>query len=182
MFVDYKNKIIVSKSFKTASSSFYKVIQKGVNHNRYRLFNNHRTIKGIVASFNLKYEDYTKITLVRNPWDYMVSAYFWAIKNNECPSGYNFEDFVFKKSSFNWTKQKMYWDLDYIDRVIIYEDFEFQCKAFCREYGFKYTRPEKVKNNSRPFNTNYTDIHTERTKKYVENYFKDIIDKYDYRY
>lgn len=182
MFIDYSKKVIVSKSFKTASSSLYELLNKGANHNNSFLFNGHKTIKEIIDSYSIEPKIFDKLTIVRNPWDYVVSAYFWAKHNKECPPSYSFEDFILKDSKFNWRKQKKFWDLRYLDRVIYYEDFDNQCKGFCREYGYTYNKPPKIKSGIRPKKVNYRDVHSPNTIREVYFFFEKFIKELNYKY
>ena len=181
MFVDKKTKVLVSKSFKTASSSFYDLLnQQSLNGGIIR-FDYHRTINQILKEYDLDQEEYNTWTLIRNPWDYVVSAYCWARWNYECPTHYSFEDFIFKYSEFNWKKQIDYWDLEYIDYVIQYENLEEDSKKFCQIYGYSYHPLKKLKSGIRP-EKSYQEWHTDKTRDYIYDVFEYVIKVYDYEY
>jgi hypothetical protein len=152
MYYNKDKKLIVSKSFKTA----------------------------IVDKFNLP-SSITKIVQVRNPWDYVVSAYYWAIKNQECPKNYTFEDFIFKPSNFNWKKQLEWWDLNYIDNFIRYEYLEQDIQAFSQLFNFNYDGLTNEKSDIRP-KVFYQELHTLETKEYIQEIFKDQIKAFNYEY
>lgn len=181
MFIDLKQKVLVSKSFKTASSSFFDLLSD-VEGDHIIKFDYHRTIKQMLQEYRLKEDKFTKITLIRNPWDYVVSAYFWAKYNNECPEHFEFEDFVYKDSEFNWKKQLYYWDLDYIDDVVKFEQFKDYSKMFCLMYAYPYKEPKRFKSGVRPSYIHYRDIHNRGTKDYIGSYFKNIIEAFEYEY
>jgi len=180
MYYNKDKKLIVSKSFKTASSSFYLFLNRNACTGNYYIWNDHMPLKNIVDKFNLP-SSITKIVQVRNPWDYVVSAYYWAIKNQECPQDYTFEDFVFKPSNFNWQKQLDYWDLNYIDNFIKYEHLKSDIKAFCQTFDFSYDYLDKEKSGIRP-QISYIEVHTPKTKEYIQEIFKNQIKKFNYEY
>lgn len=181
MYYNVDKKLIVSKSFKTASSSFFTYLSQNARVGNYELSDNHFTLQQMVGMYKLQIEEVTKIVQVRNPWDYVVSAYYWAVRNSECPSVYTFEDFVFKPSDFNWQKQLKWWDLDYIDNFIRYEYLEQDIAAFAQSFNFPYFSLGKEKSGIRPSIT-YQEIHTEDTKEYIAEFFKDQIQAFRYEY
>lgn len=181
MFIDSATKVLVSKSFKTAGSSFYELLSKQPEESVER-FDNHKTIREIIKKYNISEEDYTKITLIRNPWDYVVSAYYWARYNRECPVRYTFDDFVFKDSVFNWKKQLDFWELEIIDDVVQFENFDGDCRKFCDRYGYAYSKPKRYKSGIRPKNSPYQLHYSNTSREHIEMYFYDFIQVYDYKF
>lgn len=180
MYYNQDKNLIVSKSFKTASSSFYSFLNRNARIGNYHIWDNHMPLKNIVDKFNLP-SSIIKVVQVRNPWDYVVSAYYWAIRNKECPKNYTFEDFIFKPSNFNWKKQLEFWDLNYIDNFIRYEHLENDIKAFSQSFGFTYDYLTKEKSGVRP-SVSYIEVHTPETKEYIQKIFKDQIKAFNYEY
>lgn len=136
MYYSRENNVIISKSFKTAGSSLYELIKK--NKRNGVLINNHFTIKEFKEKNDAP--NATGIVGIRNPWDYVVSAFFWSLKNKECPSQFTFEDFVLKNSKFNWKKQHKWWEPTQIDDVVVFEDLQNEVNRI----GIKYNIAEIV--------------------------------------
>ena len=181
MYYNKDKKVIVSKSFKTASSSFYCFLKRNARIGEFALMNQHLTLKQIINKFNLNKNKVIKIVQVRNPWDYVVSSYYWAKDQKKCPQGYTFEDFIFKPSKFNWQKQLDFWDLNYIDNFIKYEHLENDIKAFCQTHDFSYDYLSKEKGGIRP-QISYIEVHTPKTKEYIQEIFKNQIKTFNYEY
>lgn len=147
MYIDHDRKLIISKSFKTASSSFHAFIsdQTPKNFNG-MLVNNHIPVGELINHPSVNdYRSYTKVTLIRNPWDMVVSAFHWSKNNNECPPSFTFSDFVYYNSTFDWKKNKEYWNFDLIDRFIRYEYLEDDIYSFCEDFNFDYKRLAHLK-------------------------------------
>jgi len=169
MYYHPQKKILISKSFKTASSSFFSFLKDNCCGEKGLVVNKHITLKNLLKKYKLNSQDVTKIVQVRNPWGYIVSAYYWAKSNKECPSNYTFEDFVFKSNQFYILKQLEFWDLNYIDKVIRFEHLKEDIKQFCLDYNFSYINISHQKKGS--YKKHYREVHTQETAQYVANIF-----------
>ncbi len=138
MWYSSKSNIQISKSFKTASSSVYQLIKDNWFREGDKLIDNHWTHNKIEDEWGVKGK---RITLIRNPWDYIVSAYHWALRNGEAPNEYSFEDFLYKPSGFDWKKQLEYWDCE-SDDVIQLETLDADIERIRTKYNLaKITIP-----------------------------------------
>ena len=134
MYYNPHKKVLISKSFKTASSSLYTFCVNNLMEDGCQQMNMHRTIEQLINRWQIPTDDLVKIVGIRNPWDYVASAYHWAQMNQECPLSYSFNDFVFKESDFNWKKQLKFWDIENIDDVILFEDFSNELQRISKLY------------------------------------------------
>ena len=134
MYYNPHKKVLISKSFKTASSSLYTFFVSNLMDSECNQMNAHRTISQLIDIWDLPTDGLTRIVGIRNPWDYVTSAYHWAQLNGECPLSYSFNDFIFKKSDFDWKRQLNFWDINYIDDVIVFENFNEEIERICKKY------------------------------------------------
>ena len=54
------------------------------------------------------WETYTKVAIIRNPFDYMVSSFFWELKTKKNKFNLNFEEYVLKKGKKLFANDKIY--------------------------------------------------------------------------
>jgi len=119
---------------------------------------------------------YTKICVMRNPWDRMVSKFWWQLQ----PQLRRYEDYPFSevREYFEWfIEHKPRWladDLDVftidgeviIDDVICYEDFDNEVARVCAKFGETYDPAEMpkhksgVRKRSNPYQDYYTNPET----------------------
>ena len=137
MYYNPRKKVLISKSFKTASSSLYTFCVSNLMEDGCQQMNMHRTIEQLIDRWQIPTDDLVKIVGIRNPWDYVASAYHWAQMNRECPLSYSFNDFVFKESDFNWKKQLKFWDVENMDDVLVFEDFSNELQRISKLYDLQ---------------------------------------------
>lgn len=81
------------------------------------------------------WESYFKFTIERNPWDLVVSYYyFWMRHNSEMP----FEEFVSTGVAKNASNWDFYMDGDtlLVDKVVKYEEFDTELAGISRLIGY----------------------------------------------
>lgn len=176
MYINHKHKFIIPKPFKMAGSSIYTYLKNNFSDNSI-LIDGHFTYEELINMYNLNPIEYKKVTLIRNPFDYMVSAYFWSWKNGECPPDYTFSDFIHKKSDFNWKKQHKFWNND-SDYYIYFERLPDQVFDFLKIF-------ERVNNinlgtEKKTLHKYYSRYYNQKDKIAVENEFKYILKKHNY--
>ena len=116
-------------------------------------------------------DDYLKISIKRNPWDQVVSYWFWAARPTD-----NFTDFV-KRGSFLDTTD--YWTgMDY---YVDFHRLEESYKELCKFIGIPYERLPRCKTKTRK-HKGYRDMYNAETKKIVGDFYKDIIKKFNYTF
>lgn len=137
MYYNPHKKVLISKSFKTASSSLYTFCVTNLMEDGCQQMNMHRTIEQLIDRWQIPTDNLVKIVGIRNPWDYLASAYHWAQMNGECPLSYSFNDFLFKECDFDWKRQLSFWDIENIDDVIVFEDFSNELQRISKLYNLQ---------------------------------------------
>ena len=156
-------------------------------------------IKKVVGNFI--WSRYFCFGVVRNPWDIMVSTYFWWIEKSikwkkfdnirkkiEKMSG--FDEFLlseYGKNKINGIKTDM-WDyitnkrgkiiLDYIAK---FENINDDWKKICHRIGINHYKLN-VLNTSQFREKDYRKYYTKKTRTLVENNFSNIIRVFDYKF
>lgn len=128
------------------------------------------------------WEEYYKFTIERNPWDKVVSDYFWARRHpeNQIP----FEQWV---REGRWSGSHFHFytingKVD-VDRILRYENLESELKALLADLGVKETVDlPKAKTGFRKKNAHYRDVHTAYTKKRVAEEFHREIEYFGYEF
>jgi len=100
------------------------------------------------------WNDYTKVAIVRNPYDYAISSYFWAMKNT--PKKPPFETWCLKKPKMFRFNHKHYFigDEIVVDHFIRFEHFQEDTLELERLLGLEGLHSTfsdiKAKGNHRP--------------------------------
>ena len=140
-----------------------------------------------------KYRDYFVFTAIRNPWDRLVSGYFWSNKS-ERYSGkqVNFEEFVnnlpTKESNYKWwfhtarTLTEMLIDCDgrfIADFTIRFENLKADFKTVCKKLNLdRLVLPHKGRTNHK----HYSMYYNPKTRDAVAKRFKPDIDYFGYKF
>jgi len=186
MYIDTYYKIIIPKGFKVAGSSLYTYLRNNVVGDRYQdviLYNNHNTFSEIINEFGFEIDDYREVKIIRNPWDYVVSAYEWSRYNREIPENMDFSDFVFKDSKFNWKKQIAYWSKFRDNDICVeFEDIPFSLiKIFDEiEHDFKIKEFPHKKKIGRDHYRNY--YSSSYQVNYIKKYFSKLLEYHKYTF
>lgn len=128
-----------------------------------------------------------KFTIERNPWDKVVSSYYWhqAIKPAEY-AGMDFEKYVL-------TCQLLPMDYNHyasrgtllVDKVYKYEEIDLMYTDLNERFGFNITTIDifgtRMKGDIRK-ERDYRKLHTQRTIDFVAQFFKPTIDLMGYEY
>ena len=161
--------------------------------------------KGIAKDI---WDTYTKITIVRNPWDLAVSSYYWEkaireerrkkkrgikallkpskllriLKRFEKKESDEFERFVL---SFPAEHLNTPFYLDskgkpIADLYIRYENLEEDYKKLCNQLGIPHKKLPRLKTKTRKDKSHYSRFYNEKTKKIVEDMFKNQIEYFGY--
>lgn len=128
------------------------------------------------------WDDYQKVTIERNPWDKVVSEYFWARrhKQNQMP----FEQWVREN---RWAGSHFtFYSIGGVvvaDRILRYERLSEDFSEFMGDLGV--TNPPSLpqaKKGYRKKNQHYRDIHTEYTKQRTKEEYAREIEFLGYEY
>ena len=142
------------------------------------------------------YNEYLKFTVVRNPWQRMLSQYK---KTESKKNGISFKDWVinsFVKKSGNMNerfyKPCMWWISDNgnneMDYIIRYENLDEDFSKLLSKIGIDDIKLNKVKmlpgwsDVDDIDSQNYRDYYSDETKKIIEENFKSDIEEFGYEF
>jgi hypothetical protein len=204
MIISHEHKFIFVKTRKTAGSTLEKLVYpylnpKGdictgsvrdetppINTGDYGT-NGHAAWKSIVEKDPIPWETYYKFTIERNPWDKVVSSYFWHKKIKE----QQFKDVEFEPYVETCPLLPIDWEMYahgdklLVDDVFFYEDMATMYKTLNDRFGFNITEEQwtttKLKSGIRKV-TDYKDLHTKETIESVGRMFRKEIGTFEYSY
>jgi len=160
-------------------------------------------------TFNKDFEDYFKFCFIRNPWERMVSGFFFFLTNvyldqlNDMKLKDNLEDIRKRMKEVDITKQKdiffewlsesnMYitknsqisWaynsngknDFNFVGNI---SNIDFDWRRLCGIIDIKY---EKLKVLNSTSHYHYSEYYNEKSYDWVDRYFKEDIDYFDYKF
>lgn len=129
--------------------------------------------------------EYHKFTVVRNPWDRVVSYFF----NGAITNGLNFNEWIIDRyKNYNFVDyNRMYqpcisWlDLKNLNQINIlkFENLDKDFKNLCNILNINVSLKKINTNNSR---TKYQDYYNEQTKNIIFNFFKEDIKYFNYEF
>lgn len=174
---------------------------KSMNHDGFR---EHTTSKEIMRK-EPNWQDYHKITCVRNPYDQVVSRYFWEMRKlgrkrkfkimnprflYEC----KMREKMLRKGDFAgfvrffrkyWTNEDFYFDESgnkICDTYLRFENLEGDFKRLCRNLDLPYVELPRTKTKSRKNKKHYSEFYDEKTKRIVEDMFQNTFREFKYRF
>jgi hypothetical protein len=130
-------------------------------------------------------KDFFKFISVRNPWDIVVSWYFFEIKRGSIPKDLRFSQYI----QFKIKSDKHFLDLHYfafnnskysIDYAIRYESYEEDVKKIFQKYNVTWN--VIYYRNFRPKNTDYRTFYTKDNKKIIDKQAESYIDLFKYTF
>lgn len=141
----------------------------------------HCTLQEMELKFNIKLNNFLKFTVIRNPWDRMVSNYFYS-KRRDSKKYSTFNEFVFQPKYANQYHQKH--DLSQFDFVCDnqgkinidyfcrFENLQHDFNMICDKLEISRSQlPHTKKTNHK----HYTEYYDDQTRQIVaERYAKDI--------
>lgn len=140
------------------------------------------------ASYILKYIDkdiwdsYYKFCFERNPWDKMVSWYYWYYQNEDRPSISEFlnSDKVYEIQGLNLYSIN---SQIVVDKVYFYEDLEGALKDISEKVGFSEVPSLPfTKTNFRKDKRNYREILSKEDKERIADVFSREIELFNYEW
>jgi len=139
-----------------------------------------------VETLGYKENSFFKFACIRNPWDLMVSLYFFD-KYHKYPIADNsFEEYVVGRFNrgpnfLDLLPMFFYHKNEFkIDYVIRYEQYKTDTEAVFIRYGVSWGDNFHV--HIRPKNTPYQEVNTEVTKDLIYKKAKDVIDYFKYEF
>lgn len=145
---------------------------------------NHMPARGVrlVAGPDV-WRDYFRFTIERNPWDLVVSQYYWRYRNEEAPP---FDDFVHrpvvvKLADKNARIYRLRGEIA-VDRVLRFESLASDLAELWAERGLPGS-PElpHAKSHSRPARS-YRELYTDETRELVGNLFAGVVRDLGYEF
>lgn len=202
MLVSHEYKFIYLKSRKTASTSLERYLLPYCKNGLVDLKRAHKPaveIKELVGEET--WNTYTKICAIRNPWDKMVSYYFWKkrlsifnkilYKLNPKWSNYNeahqldFKGFIKKQGNSNIDVKIFYINNQWQDYEFIrYENLHDDLEKVCNLIGISYEKSKLGNHKSmyRPKESNYRNFYDDETRDLVGNVYSKEIEKIGYQF
>jgi hypothetical protein len=152
-------------------------------------FKNHSTIEEVALKKPHETKDFLKISAIRNPWDKMVSTYFWEYWKQGVAPKRKFNTWLVRRSKRKIKKDLMlpYFSLhgeNKIDYFIRFEHLEEDVNKLCQKIGIKFDSKFliKTKSQSRPKNIDYRDLYNSKSRKKVESIFAKEIEEFGYKF
>jgi len=205
MLVSHSHKFILVKTKKTAGSSIQSFLKpyckKGIVE---EIFGSHRGAESIIELVGEDiWNSYLKICPVRNPWDLMVSFYFWERRQSSIldklkrllegkhminvARRISFTDYILlreevKRSNINRSKMLVNgnWPSYFFVR---YEYLMEDMSELCESLNIPF-REEKFPNKKGGFREGkgYREFYNEETKKIVSKAYAEEISKFEYNF
>ena len=183
----YFDKFIFIHINKTAGSSVEKALRLPFEHKT--------ALEKIDEIGRHNWDQKLTFTIVRNPWDKVVSHYHYRVKTNQTDLGVNtleFNEWVKRaygnKDSFYYDNPKMFMpQLDWIsdengvilvDEIIHFEKLDTEFTAVLEKIGKRKKLPHVKKSNR----SNYRDYYNDETIEIVKVWFDPDIKEFNYTY
>ncbi|GAA5155568.1 sulfotransferase family 2 domain-containing protein [Nocardioides marinquilinus] len=130
------------------------------------------------------FEGYYRFAIERNPWDAVVSLYYWV---NRRTGSYSFEEFLERPEVANLAAQNhAIWHIDgrvAVDRVVRYESLEHDLTEVWQHLGLPGS-PDlpRAKSGIRPGRVPYRDLYDAGGRQRVGELFAPMIDELGYSF
>ena len=155
----------------------------------YRSYTEHLQLHRLKKYHPDYYAEYFKFCAIRNPFDQVVSEYFWRSSRWTKFKGYTFEQYIKhidkRNYSYNWDTMAIDDKLTF-DFYIRFENLEDDVKEVCKRLniqGFESQHLPKYKSGYRPPNSkDYRKIYNEKTKMIIERIYKKELDAFGYTF
>ena len=126
--------------------------------------------------------EYFKFCFERNPWDKMVSWYYWTYKNEPRPS---ISEFLNSEEAQYIDGVNQYSDSSgiLVDKVYFYEDMENAMLDFSKRLGlYEIPNLPRAKTKYRDRSKTYREVLSEEDKKLIESRFSKEIELFNYKW
>lgn len=201
MIISHRHKFIFIKTRKVASSSLEKILDQYLgsedistgslrdetpSRNRGASIHPHVDCHWIRDNFPTEWRSYFKFTVVRNPWDCLVSFYFFhrAIEPHKKLFSNDFNFFINNTRIDSWNDWPRYTEnnLVMVDNVMRFEKLHLD---LCNESKIPYQNElldTFVKAQFRPQTYHYRHYYNSDTQAMVQQVFGPMIDHFQYRF
>ena len=233
MIISHKHKFIFFKPMKVAGSSIEVAlsnicgpqdIQTGsedaselASHgytpeNNTALYHPHTPPRLLYKKTGHEWKNYTKLAVVRNPWDLIVSYYWWSFNaptvtqvsawspNSSDTEGdirTKFQGYLEQMTFFagtpygnegpetviKWLAEKTHEFYDKsIDRIIRFENLQEEFSLFCEDLGTNPPALPRLKSGQRKNNMHYKEYYDDYSSFLVKKEFRQLIDRFAYEF
>lgn len=150
------------------------------------LFHKHISAKKVKSIVNNEtWETYFKFCVERNPWDRVVSAYFWKTRNIENPP--SFSELIRSKRIYILKKRGYEnYTLDgsiIVDRILKFENLQMELNNVAQKLGICSTMTlPHTKHYTRSARSSYRDYYNDVDANYVADLFANEIEYFGYTF
>ena len=127
------------------------------------------------------WDSFFKFTIVRNPWDMVVSMYWW-----DKQLGDTFSEWLVKgvNSVYDFFHEDYYFKngKKIADYYLRYENLESEYKSVCHHIGIPYKKLPKLKNHIRIDKNHYSEYYNKADKEFVAKMFPQTIKEFGYEF
>lgn len=150
---------------------------------------------GYNIEYNQKWNNYFQFTIVRNPWDRMLSCFLDKTKKSietkdELSFYTKYKDYTFEEFVNVIDSRMIYWDghmipqtmlinLDYINFIGKFENLE---KDFLRIQQFLNMPLETIPHENKSMHSNYRDYYNDKTKDKIYKLYRMDVKGFDYEF
>jgi len=131
------------------------------------------------------WDSFFKFTIVRNPWDRVVSMYWW-----DKERGDTFSEWLAKCKVKGVNSEHDFFHEDYYfkdgkkiaDYYLRYENLESDYESVCHHIGIPYKKLPKLKHNIRIDKKHYSEYYNKAEKEFVAKMFPQTIKEFGYEF
>ena len=126
------------------------------------------------------WNDYFKFCFERNPWDKMVSYYYWSCRKRKC----SFDDFLEEENyCINYNLYTNNDNQIIVDHIGKYEQLDEELEIICKIIGIEFNKPLAVnaKSGIRK-KKSYRDFYTDDQRMKIGKIFANEIDSHGYQF
>ena len=182
MLISHKHKFILLHAGKCAGCSVRLCLNNIIEENQVKISKGHPTLselQEIIAMSNHDPEEYMIVSMVRNPFDRMLSWYYHALYKSKTFAG-SFEDFC--KIRLINPSENLIPPYKKCDHIIRYEYLQEDFDHFLKHIGLPaHKLPHANKNAGKP-KDHYRVLHTKKTKEITSHYFASVIEMFGYKF
>jgi hypothetical protein len=131
------------------------------------------------------WREYVKIVITRNPWDMLVSHYFFAhqFQKKFCPA--YFDKFVTWNMCGTKPMNKGYWLIGgnrWADVYLRFEHIQSDWEKLIDEIGLPHSELPRILVDYRPRGIHYSVMYSDRVRRIVRERYQEEIDEFGYKF
>jgi hypothetical protein len=151
-------------------------------HRRPARYYNHMPAIDIRRSFPFAWRDYLTFTIERNPWDLVISSFYWKTRPGGTMPGASFDEFLASDLLLRASNWHSYTDGKnvIVDRVLRYETLQQEFDDVSRELGLPPSELPNAKSQYRTDRRPYAERLTPRQRDLIARAFAREIEAFGY--